>query len=129
MLLKQLKNGMAATDRRLIILKLISLLTIRLPCVLQPALQFCLKTTVFSRSRWDNVIYLNTFTRTVSPSLRVGYMVLPGRLKELFERRVGFYSCTVPAFEQYLLADLISSGDFERHINRVRRQKRREAGK
>ena len=85
--------------------------------------------TVFSRSRWDNVIYLNTFTRTVSPSLRVGYMVLPGRLKELFERRVGFYSCTVPAFEQYLLADLISSGDFERHINRVRRQKRREAGK
>ncbi|MBR1822503.1 MAG: PLP-dependent aminotransferase family protein [Clostridia bacterium] len=85
--------------------------------------------TVFSRSELENVIYLNTFTRTVSPSLRVGYMVLPRRLTALFESRVGFYSCTVPAFEQYVLTDLIVSGDFERHINRVRRQKRREAGK
>lgn len=85
--------------------------------------------TVFSRSERGNVLYLNTFTRTVSPSLRVGYMVLPERLTALFEERVGFYSCPVPAFEQYLLADLIANGDFERHINRVRRQKRREAGK
>ena len=85
--------------------------------------------TVFSRSARGDVIYLNTFTRTVSPSLRVGYMVLPERLVALFEERVGFYSCTVPAFEQYLLVDLIASGDFERHINRVRRQKRRETAK
>ena len=85
--------------------------------------------TVFSRSDRDNVIYLNTFTRTVSPSLRVGYMVLPETMTGLFERRVGFYSCAVPAFEQYLLADLITSGDFERHVNRVRRQKRKESGK
>jgi GntR family transcriptional regulator/MocR family aminotransferase len=75
------------------------------------------------------VIYLNTFTRTVSPSLRVGYMVLPRSMTDLFDQRVGFYSCTVPAFEQYLLADLIASGDFERHINRVRRLKRKEAVK
>jgi len=85
--------------------------------------------TVFSRSDRDNVIYLNTFTRTVSPSLRVGYMVLPRSMTDLFDQRVGFYSCTVPAFEQYLLADLIASGDFERHINRVRRLKRKEAVK
>lgn len=85
--------------------------------------------TVFSRSERENVIYMNTFTRTVSPSLRVGYMVLPRRLVPLFEDRVGFYSCPVPAFEQYLLLELISGGDFERHINRVRRQKRREAGR
>lgn len=84
--------------------------------------------TVFARSARENVIYMNTFTRTVSPSLRVGYMVLPRRLIPLFEARVGFYSCTVPAFEQYLLADLIDSGDFERHINRIRR-KRRQAAK
>ena len=84
--------------------------------------------TVFARSERENVIYLNTFTRTVSPSLRVGYMVLPKRFVPLFEARVGFYSCTVPAFEQYLLADLIASGDFERHVNRIRR-KRRQAVK
>ena len=85
--------------------------------------------TVFARAARGNVLYLNTFTRSVSPALRVGYMVLPERLVGLFEARVGFYSCPVPAFEQYLLSDLITSGDFERHINRVRRQKRREAGK
>lgn len=74
-----------------------------------------------------NVIYLNTFSRTISSSLRVGYMVLPEELLPLYEQKVGFYSCTVPAFEQYLLAKLISSGDFERHINRVRRAARRQA--
>ena len=83
--------------------------------------------TVFAQSERENVIYLNTFTRTVSPSLRVGYMVLPKRLVPLFEARVGFYSCTVPAFEQYVLADLISGGDFERHVNRMRRLRRRQA--
>ena len=83
--------------------------------------------TVFSLSGRENVIYLNTFSRTISPALRAGYMVLPPRLLPLFEARVGFYSCTVPVFEQYLLAELLESGDFERHINRVRRQKRRQA--
>jgi len=82
--------------------------------------------TVFALSGGGNVIYMNTFTRTVSPALRVGYMVLPSRLVSLFRERVGFYSCTVPAFEQYLLADLISTGDFERHINRMRRKRRKQ---
>ena len=82
--------------------------------------------TVYALSGAGNVIYMNTFTRTVSPALRVGYMVLPRRLIPVFRERVGFYSCTVPAFEQYLLADLISAGDFERHINRMRRKRRRQ---
>ena len=82
--------------------------------------------TVFALSDAGNVIYMNTFTRTVSPALRVGYMVLPQRLVPMFQERVGFYSCTVPAFEQYLLADLITTGDFERHINRMRRKRRRQ---
>ena len=81
--------------------------------------------TVFSLAP-DRVIYLNTFSHTVAPSMRVGYMVLPRRLMEDFEARLGFYSCTVPVFEQYVLAELITHGDFERHINRVRRKKRRE---
>ena len=83
--------------------------------------------TLFAGSGNQNVIYLNTFTRTVSPSLRVGYMVLPRALLPVFTLRVGFYSCTVPAFEQYVLAELISSGDFERHINRIRRSERKAA--
>ena len=83
--------------------------------------------TLFAASARQNVIYLNTFSRTVSPSFRVGYMVLPRPLLPVFELRVGFYSCTVPAFEQYVLAELISGGDFERHINRIRRTERKAA--
>ena len=81
--------------------------------------------TLFAGATRRNVIYLNTFSRTVSPSFRVGYMVLPRTLLPAFDQRIGFYSCTVPAFEQYVLAELISGGEFERHINRIRRNERR----
>jgi GntR family transcriptional regulator/MocR family aminotransferase len=69
---------------------------------------------------------MNTFSKTVSPSLRTGYMVLPKGLAAQFKEKLGFYSCTVPTFVQLVLAELISNGDFERHINRVRRKKRKE---
>lgn len=82
--------------------------------------------TLFALSDNNNVIYLNTFSKTISPSLRVGYMVLPKRLIKTFEEKLGFYSCTVPTFMQFVLTELINNGDFERHINRVRRNKRKE---
>lgn len=82
--------------------------------------------TLFALSQNDNVIYLNTFSKTISPSLRTGYMVLPKHLVKNFQEKLGFYSCTVPTFIQYVLAELIHNGDFERHINRVRRKKRKE---
>jgi GntR family transcriptional regulator/MocR family aminotransferase len=81
--------------------------------------------TLFSLSKNDNVIYLNTFSKTISPSLRVGYMVLPKHLVKVFEEKLGFYSCTVSTFMQYVLTELIDNGDFERHINRVRRRIRK----
>ena len=82
--------------------------------------------TIFSLAQGQPVVYLNTFSKTIAPSVRVGYMVLPSALAERFESKIGFYSCTVPVFEQYVLAEFIDSGDFERHINRVRRRRRRE---
>ncbi|MBQ9914177.1 MAG: PLP-dependent aminotransferase family protein [Clostridia bacterium] len=82
--------------------------------------------TVFSLDREGCVIYLNTFSRTVAPSMRVGYMILPEKMMRDFEERLGFYSCTVPVFEQYVLAELIEKGDFERHINRTRRMRRKK---
>jgi len=82
--------------------------------------------TLFSHTFNDNVIYMNTFSMTVSQSFRVGYMVLPKHLVSVFEERLGFYSCTVPTYVQFVLAELITNGDFERHINRVRRAKRKE---
>lgn len=81
--------------------------------------------TLFSLSEKASVIYLNTFSRTISPSLRVGYMVLPVDLLEVYEEKLGFYSCTVSVFEQYVLSELINSGEFERNINRIRRRRRK----
>ena len=82
--------------------------------------------TLFALSHSDNVIYLNTFSKTISPSLRIGYMVLPKHLVSVYGEKLGFYSCTVPTFMQYVLTELLNNGDFERHINRVRRKKRKE---
>lgn len=81
--------------------------------------------TLFALSEGSNVIYLNSFSKTVSPSLRVSYMLLPPPLSESFREKLGSFSCTAPSFEQLVLAELINNGDFERHINRVRRAKRR----
>ena len=76
-----------------------------------------------------NVIYINTFSKTVAPSLRMGYMILPMSLVETFEEKLGFYSCTVPVFEQYVICELLKNGDFQRHINRVRRKLRKASEK
>nr|WP_297703843.1 PLP-dependent aminotransferase family protein [uncultured Butyrivibrio sp.] len=80
---------------------------------------------LFSMDTDAKVIYVNTFSRTIAPSMRVGYMILPESMVDLFNEKLGFYSCPVPIFDQYVLAQLLKSGDFERHINRVRRKKRR----
>lgn len=66
------------------------------------------------------VIYLNTFSKTMVPSLRISYMVLPPRLLRYYMDTMSFYSCTVSSFEQYALARFIDDGHFERHINRTR---------
>lgn len=81
--------------------------------------------TLFSLSRMERVIYVNTFSKTIAPSIRAGFMVLPESLTALYRERAGFMSCSVPVLEQVLLEDLLSSGTFVRHINRVRRTRRR----
>lgn len=85
--------------------------------------------TLFSHTQLDNVIYMNSFSMTVSPAMRASYMILPKKMITEFHQKLGFYTCTVPTYIQFVLAELISSGDFERHINRVRRAKRRELAK
>ena len=48
-------------------------------------------------------------------------MVLPEKLMVQFQKNLGFYSCTVPSFEQYTLARFLSRGYFEKHLNRMRK--------
>lgn len=74
-----------------------------------------------SLDRSGRVIYLNTFTKTLAPSIRIGYLVLPDALMAQFRQVLGFYGCTVPSFEQYTLARFLDRGYFEKHLNRMRR--------
>lgn len=83
--------------------------------------------SLFTLDQGERVIYMNTFSKTIAPSLRIGYMVLPVSLLEEFDRKLGFYACTVPVYEQMVITELLKSGEFERHINRVRRRLRRSA--
>lgn len=82
--------------------------------------------TLFSLEPKKTVIYMNTFSRSIAPSVRAGYMVLPEERADEFLEKISFYSCTVPVFDQYVLAEVLAGGDFERHINRVRRLRRRK---
>ncbi|OUN18957.1 hypothetical protein B5G34_17760 [Flavonifractor sp. An82] len=77
----------------------------------------------------ERVIYLNTFAKSLAPSLRISYMVLPPHLLERWRKEFWFYSSTVPSFEQYALARFMDRGHFERHLNRTRTRykARREA--
>lgn len=70
------------------------------------------------------VIYLNTFSQTISPSMRLGFLVLPPRLLERYRQELGFYACTVPALEQHVLARFIAGGHYERHLSRMRKEYR-----
>ncbi len=67
------------------------------------------------------VIYINTFTKSLAPSMRISYMILPPTLLEKFMKELGFYACTVPVFEQLTLAKFMERGHFERHIRRMKK--------
>lgn len=67
------------------------------------------------------VIYLNTFTKTLSPSLRLAYMVLPENLMDIYHQNLAFYSSTVSRVEQLTIARFIDEAYFERHLNRLKK--------
>ena len=68
----------------------------------------------------EKVIYMNTFSKSLTSTIRISYMVLPVHLANRFYQTLSFYSNTVSTFEQYTLAAFISQGYFEKHINRMR---------
>ena len=76
----------------------------------------------------ERVLYLNTFSRTFAPSMRTAYLVLPQELLPVYREKLGFSAYTVPVFEQYVLAEFLSSGELERYINRRRRKLRQQKG-
>lgn len=82
--------------------------------------------TLYSLDGGGKVIYINTFSKSLSPSMRMGYMILPESLLEQYDERLEQYSCSVPVLDQYVLSEFISSGNFERHLNRMRRKMKKQ---
>jgi len=72
----------------------------------------------------DKVIYMNTFTKTLAPSFRMSYIVLPKKLLPKYQQLSSYHGCTVPNFEQYILYKFMNGGYFERHLNRMKNQYR-----
>ena len=84
--------------------------------------------TLQSIDRGGRVLYMNTFSQTISPSMRLGFVVLPPALLAEYRRRLDFYACTVPALEQHVLALFLSEGHYERHLARMRKEYRLRRG-
>ena len=76
--------------------------------------------TLQSADKNGKVIYINTFSKTLAPSFRISYMVLPQKLLPEFEQKIGFYSCPVSSFEQFTLAKFIDDGSYGKHIIRMK---------
>lgn len=72
------------------------------------------------------VVYTNTFSKGLGSGIRLAYMVLPEELADRFAGELGFYSSTVSSVQQMTLARLLESGDYERHVNRMRKRRREE---
>ena len=66
------------------------------------------------------VIYVSTFSKSMAPSMRIGYMVLPVPVLEMYRAEYGVYSSTVSRFEQQTLCRFMEEGHFARHLNRLR---------
>lgn len=69
----------------------------------------------------DRVIYMNTFSKSLAPSMRMGYMILPPALYERYESLFSSVANIVPLFEQKTLAKMLDGGYFERHISRLKK--------
>ncbi len=72
------------------------------------------------------VIYMNTFSKSLAPAIRISYMILPEKLMEKYVNTSNFYSNTVSSLEQYALAKFIEEGYFERHLSRIKKYYRVE---
>ncbi|WP_099208004.1 MocR-like pyridoxine biosynthesis transcription factor PdxR [Urinicoccus timonensis] len=74
----------------------------------------------------DRVIYMGSFSKSISPALRISYMVLPKKLLEIYQNKLTVFQCPVSASSQRALEVFIKTGSFEKHLNRMRNHYRKK---
>lgn len=74
-----------------------------------------------SLDRDERVIYVGTFSKTLAPGMRLGYLVVPEHLAESFRFARELFSLGSSAALQAALAEFIDGGHFSRHIRRTSR--------
>lgn len=74
----------------------------------------------------ERTIYLGTFSKSLSPDLRMAYIVLPTHLLTSYREKYLYANCTVPALLQLTLAEYIENGEYQRHINAMRTHYRKK---
>jgi DNA-binding transcriptional MocR family regulator len=77
-------------------------------------------TSLFELDGGEHVIYSSSFSKTISPGLRVGYFVLPERLAAAFEAQATFSYISPPYLGQATIHEFVASGRFEPNLERVR---------
>ena len=68
----------------------------------------------------DKVIYMGNFSKSLSPGIRVSYMVMPKELIARYREELPFMTCPVPTIQQKTLAKFMMEGYFARHLNKMR---------
>lgn len=63
---------------------------------------------------------MGSLSKSISPTLRVSYMVLPTHLMNRYRKELSYQLCPVPIIEQKVLCRFIGEGHFERHLNKMR---------
>lgn len=69
----------------------------------------------------DKVIYIGSFSKSISPAFRVSFMVLPRELVDEYHKIYSSFVCPVSIIVQKILAKFIETGEFEKHLNRMRK--------
>src|SRR6185437_5438396 len=77
--------------------------------------------TLKSVDRTGLVLYVGTFSKSLFPALRLGFMLVPPALVEAFEKVSAAFVQGVPTSVQAVVAELIEEGLFATHIRRMRR--------
>ncbi|RFU70959.1 PLP-dependent aminotransferase family protein [Peribacillus saganii] len=82
-----------------------------------------------SMDQKGKVIYMGSFSKSLMPSIRISYMVLPHQLMERFRSELSFNNSSVSRMDQHILAQFMRHGDFGKHLNRMRKIYRRKLEK